>query len=97
MPKPVTIDIHVSFGRPCITGTGVPTAVLAGMFVGGDSIGEIAEDRRLARESVEAALRFELATPAKKRELADIKQEGIVGAHGRAWKMNPRTLNWGPC
>jgi len=58
-PKQVLIDPLVSFGRPVIAGTGVPTAILAERFYAGESSTTLAEDYGITQEQVEAALRYE--------------------------------------
>jgi len=40
----VVIDPHVSFGRPVLAGTGIPTAVLAEQFKTGDPVLVLAKD-----------------------------------------------------
>lgn len=56
---PIVVDPEVSFGRPVIAGTGIPTDVIADRRRGGDSIRKIAEDYDLAEEKIAAALTFE--------------------------------------
>lgn len=58
-PRVIVIDPRVSFGRPVLVGTGVPTAVLAERFKAGESIGELARDFNCPAESVEEAIRCE--------------------------------------
>ena len=58
-PKAVVIDPTISFGRPVISATGVPTAVIAQRFDAGDSIDDLARDYDLAPDVVEEALRCE--------------------------------------
>ncbi|MGL4377357.1 MAG: DUF433 domain-containing protein, partial [Microcoleaceae cyanobacterium] len=43
-PRTVVIDPRISFARPVLVGTGIPTAILAERFKAGDSIDELAED-----------------------------------------------------
>ena len=59
--KLIMIDPRISFGRPVITGTGIPTEVIAERFRAGDPAREIAEDYDRTKEEIEAALRFERA------------------------------------
>ena len=59
-PRTVVIDPRVSFGRPVIAGTGIPTAVLAERYKAGDRIHELARDYGAAEEAVEDAIRCEL-------------------------------------
>jgi uncharacterized protein (DUF433 family) len=58
-PRPVTIDPRVAFGRPVLTGTGIPTEVVAERFNAGESIHELADDYGRRREEIEEAIRFE--------------------------------------
>jgi uncharacterized protein (DUF433 family) len=53
----IVIDPRVSFGRPVISGTGIPVAVIAGRFRAGESIAAIAEDYRQPEASIHAAIR----------------------------------------
>lgn len=57
----VAIDPRVSFGRPVIAGTRVPTTELAGRWSAGETIAEIAEDFGLDAGLVEDAIRYERA------------------------------------
>jgi uncharacterized protein (DUF433 family) len=58
-PKAVVIDPMISFGRPTISTTGVPTGVIAQRFDAGDSVDDLARDYDLAPDVVEEALRCE--------------------------------------
>jgi uncharacterized protein (DUF433 family) len=55
----VVIDPRVQFGRPCLAGTGVPTALIAERHQAGDSIRDIAEDYSLQNDAIEEAIRYE--------------------------------------
>jgi len=57
--RAIVIDPAVSFGRPVIAGTGVPTSVIIERFRAGDSIPELQEDFRLSLDQVEEAIRCE--------------------------------------
>lgn len=57
--KPVSIDPKVSFGRPVITGTGVPTEIVAELYDAGDSIKDIADDYGCTPSQIETAIWFE--------------------------------------
>lgn len=59
-PAPVEIDPRVAFGRPVLSGRGVPTAVLADRFKAGDSLADLAEDYDTSTENIEEAIRCEL-------------------------------------
>lgn len=59
-PKMVVIDPRVSFGRPVLAGTGIPTAVIAGCYKAGDSIRELAHEYGRKPQEIEEAIRCEL-------------------------------------
>jgi uncharacterized protein (DUF433 family) len=59
-PKNVVINPYVSFGKPVIAGTGLPTGVVAERFKAGDSIAEIAADYGRKEEEIDDAIRYEL-------------------------------------
>jgi uncharacterized protein (DUF433 family) len=59
-PKTVLIDPRISFGRPVIAGTGIPTAIVADRLKAGDSVEDLARDYQCDREKIEEALRFEM-------------------------------------
>ena len=59
-PEPIEIDPQVAFGRPVLTGRGVPTAVLADRFKAGDSLAELAQDHETPTQVIEEAIRCEL-------------------------------------
>jgi uncharacterized protein (DUF433 family) len=63
-PKVIVIDPWVSFGRPTITGTGIPTAIVAERYKAGESVAELAHDYGCQRGYVEEAVRCELAIAA---------------------------------
>ncbi|MBI1766027.1 MAG: DUF433 domain-containing protein [Acidobacteria bacterium] len=63
-PKRVMIDPLVSFGRPVLAKTGVPTAIVAERFYAGDSTDELGRDYGVEREEIEEAVRYE--APARK-------------------------------
>ena len=60
-PRTVAIDPAVSFGRPVIAGTSIPTAVLHERWKAGDSIAGLAEDYDRPVAEIEEALRYEAA------------------------------------
>ena len=60
----IVIDPAVSFGRPSLSNTGIPTAILAERYKAGDSIAMLAEDYGAQREAVEEAIRCELELKA---------------------------------
>ena len=59
-PKVVVIDPQISYGRPVLVGTGIPTAVVAERYKAGESIDELAEDYGRQRKEIEEAIRCEL-------------------------------------
>lgn len=59
-PKNVVINPYVSFGKPVITGTGLPTRVVAERYKAGDSILHLARDYGRKKEEIEDAIRYEL-------------------------------------
>jgi uncharacterized protein (DUF433 family) len=63
-PQSVTIDPQVSFGRPVVAGTRIPTVELANRFSAGEPIASLAADLNLAEETIEEAIRYQLATRA---------------------------------
>ncbi|HEX7154396.1 MAG TPA: DUF433 domain-containing protein [Thermoanaerobaculia bacterium] len=60
-PRLVVIDPRIAFGRPVITGTGIPTAVIHERWKAGDSVVALAEDYDRTPEEIEEALRYEAA------------------------------------
>jgi uncharacterized protein (DUF433 family) len=59
-PKNVVINPYVSFGKPVITGTGLPTKVVAELYKAGDSVQQIARDYGRKEEEINDAIRYEL-------------------------------------
>ena len=59
-PKVVVIDPQISYGRPVLVGTGIPTAIVAERYKAGESIDELAEDYGRSRKEIEEAIRCEL-------------------------------------
>ncbi|NJK76699.1 MAG: DUF433 domain-containing protein [Oscillatoriales cyanobacterium RU_3_3] len=58
--KTIKIDPRISFGRPVLAETGIPTAMLAERYKAGDSIDELAEDYNCDRLQIEEGIRSEL-------------------------------------
>jgi uncharacterized protein (DUF433 family) len=58
-PQSVVIDPRVQFGRPCIAGTGVPTAVVVGRFKAGEALTSLADDYGREVSDIEEAIRYE--------------------------------------
>jgi uncharacterized protein (DUF433 family) len=59
-PRTVVIDPRVSFDRPVIAGTAIPTAVLAEQFKAGDAVPVLAKEYGATEEAVWDAIRCEL-------------------------------------
>jgi uncharacterized protein (DUF433 family) len=57
--KILVINPLVSFGRPVLTGTGIPTSIIAERYYAGESIDDIAKDYRRSRMEIEEAIRCE--------------------------------------
>lgn len=57
--KLLYIDPRISFGRPTIAGTGIPTDVIVDLFNAGDEVEVIADDYNCNPEQVYAAILFE--------------------------------------
>jgi uncharacterized protein (DUF433 family) len=63
-PRSVVIDPRVSYGRPVLVGTGIPTSILAERYKAGDSIKALADDYDVPTDEIEEAIRCELQTEA---------------------------------
>ncbi len=63
-PKVVVIDPMISFGKPVLAGTGIPTAVIAERYKAGESMDELAGDYGRERSEIEEAIRCELEVEA---------------------------------
>jgi uncharacterized protein (DUF433 family) len=59
-PRAVVIDPRVAFGRPVLSGTGIPTAVIAARLKAGETIQELASDYGREPIEIEEAIRCEL-------------------------------------
>jgi uncharacterized protein (DUF433 family) len=55
----VVIDPRISYGRPVITGSGIPTSIIAERFDAGESIEKLTDDYGRKAEEIEEALRCE--------------------------------------
>lgn len=62
-PKFVMIDPEIQFGRPVLTGTGIPTLVIADRYKAGESISDLARDYNRPEEEIEEVIRCELPLP----------------------------------
>jgi uncharacterized protein (DUF433 family) len=58
-PRRVTIDPRIQFGRPCISGTGIPTFEVASRFNAGESYRDLAADFGRDETDIEEAVRYE--------------------------------------
>jgi len=63
-PRLIVIDPLVSFGRPVLAGSGVPTSIIAERYKAGDSIEELASDYNREPLDIEEAIRCELQLEA---------------------------------
>ena len=63
-PKVIVIDPNLSFGRPVLVGTGIPTNVIAERYKAGESIGDLADDYNRSINDIEEAIRCELSIKA---------------------------------
>ncbi len=59
-PKKIVIDPRISFGRPVISGTGIPTNIVAGRYKDGESIRSLSKDYGCPPQDIEEAIRVEL-------------------------------------
>lgn len=59
-PRVVVIDPRISFGRPVLVGSGIPTAIIAERYKAGESIDQLADDYGRERLDIEEAIRCEL-------------------------------------
>jgi uncharacterized protein (DUF433 family) len=63
-PQSVMVDPTISFGRPVLEGTGIPTEILAQRYKAGDLLEALASDYGRPREEIEEAIRYELLKAA---------------------------------
>jgi uncharacterized protein (DUF433 family) len=63
-PRAVVIDPFISFGKPVLAGTGIPTAVIAERYKAGENIDELSDDYGRQRSEIEEAIRCELDVAA---------------------------------
>lgn len=63
-PRFVVIDPSISFGRPVLAGTGVPTGAIAERYKAGESVPQLATDYGRSSEEIEEAIRCELQLEA---------------------------------
>ena len=60
----MVIDPRVSFGRPSIIGTGIPTSIIAERYKAGESVEDLADDYGLQPLQIQEAIRSELTVEA---------------------------------
>src|SRR5437588_11969230 len=60
-PRVVVMNPKISFGRPVISGTGIPVASIYERYKAGDSVADLAQDFRLEISAIEEAIRCEAA------------------------------------
>lgn len=63
-PRVVMMDPRVQYGRPVLSDTGIPAAVIAERYKAGESIEELAADYHRERRDIEEAIRCELRLAA---------------------------------
>ncbi len=63
-PATVVIDPRVSFGRPSIIGTGIPTSIIAERYKAGETVEDLAEDYGLQPLQIQEAIRAVLTVEA---------------------------------
>jgi uncharacterized protein (DUF433 family) len=61
-PKYIVVDPRLNFGRPCLFGRGIGTAIIASRYKAGESALELADDYGCAPKLIEEAIRAELET-----------------------------------
>ena len=59
-PRSIQIDARISFGRPVLAGTGIPTLSIAQRFKAGESAESIADDYSCEIGQFAQAVRYEL-------------------------------------
>ena len=63
-PTRVMIDPRIAFGRPVITGTGIPTATVFERYFAGETREQLSEDYERSVEDIDEAIRWEHARAA---------------------------------
>jgi uncharacterized protein (DUF433 family) len=56
--RPVVIDPRISFGQPCLAGTGIPVVNIVERWEAGDDIASLAQDYGRKAREVEEAIRY---------------------------------------
>ena len=63
-PRSVVIDPFVSFGKPVLSGTGIPTAIVAERYKAGESVSQLSADYGRSDLDIQEAIRCELELEA---------------------------------
>lgn len=63
-PKAIVIDPSISFGKPVMAGSGIPTSIVAERYKAGETIRELADDYERPQSDIEEAIRCELQLEA---------------------------------
>lgn len=63
-PRSVVIDPFVSFGKPVLAGTGIPTSIVAERYKAGESVSQLSADYGRTDLDIEEAIRCELELEA---------------------------------
>jgi uncharacterized protein (DUF433 family) len=58
-PRMIVIDSRISFGRPVIAGSGVPTSAIFERYLAGEGFEHLARDYRRSSLEIEEAIRCE--------------------------------------
>ncbi len=60
----ISMDPDVRFGKPCIAGTRMDVATVAGLIAAGETVETVAAEYQLSIEQVRAALAYAAHVPA---------------------------------
>lgn len=63
-PRSVVIDPFISFGKPVLAGTGIPTSIVAERYKAGESVSQLSADYGRSDLDIEEAIRCELELEA---------------------------------
>lgn len=84
MTDDITINPEVSFGRPCIAGTGIPAEIVHERYIAGESVAELMRDYGRTRKEIMAAIAYEINNSRKKEQMMLIihhnDNDGRLGA-----------------
>lgn len=58
-PRTIEINPSIQFGRPCLSGTGIPTEILYQRHRGGDEVEILADDYEMPIDHIRDAIHFE--------------------------------------